>query len=104
MRQATGLPKIINATVPSLRACYVICRAIEVQNELEEARNSQLFRTNPQRYLALRFVKAFNIDVAAPFNIGEHPAVRDFLSLMRKNFDVSALNNKGVSWKHQMVM
>lgn len=77
--------------------CSVLCRAIEFQNTLEAARSSQLFRTNPQRYLALSFVKAFPIDAASPFNIGEHPAVRDFLSLMRKNFDVSALNNKAVS-------
>ena len=78
----------------------VFYRAIAVEDDLQGARNSHLFQMNPKRYLALEFVKAFCIHSASPFSLAEHEPVRRFLSLMGKDFDVKALNNRLVSMNY----
>lgn len=88
----------------SISAYSVMCRTIGVHNDPEIARNSSLFRINPQRCLALRFVKEFPIDAASPFNLGEHPTVRDFLSLNLKSVDITAVENEAGSYMSRLAM
>lgn len=75
----------------------VVLRAVETYDELQAARNSKLFRTDPQRFLVQEYVKAYPIDSAEPFNRAERASVRRLYSLLNKDFDVTGINNKAVS-------
>ena len=77
-------------------ACLAGGRAAAVSDDLETARESNVFRTDPDRFLALGF-KAFPVHAASPFSLGEDEPVRRFGSLMRQKFIVGCLNNKAVS-------
>ena len=46
-------------------------RAMAVSENLETALESNLFRTDPDRFLALEFVNAFPVHAASPFSLGE---------------------------------
>ena len=74
-------------------------RAAAVPDDLETVRESNLFRTDPDRFLSLEFVKAFPVHAASPFSLGEAEPVRRFCSLMRKKFNVGCFNNKAVSMR-----
>ena len=67
-------------------------RAAAVSDDLETARESNVFRTDPDRFLALAFVKAFPVHNDSPFILGEAKSLRRFCSLMRQNFIVRCLN------------
>ncbi len=82
-----------------MRSDYVFAsreRSEKAADELECVRQSQLWRTDQQRFLALEYVKAIIIDAAVPFNLVEHPRLSRFLSLMNPQFNVSGLNSKAV--------
>ena len=93
----TGALGLFIYFLPSLCIDRVCDRAAAVSDDLETARESNLFRTDPDRFLALEFVKAFPVHAASPFSLAEAEPVRRFFSLMRKNFNVGCLNNKAVS-------
>ena len=73
-------------------ACLAGGRAAAVSDDLETARESNVFRTDPDRFLALGFVKAFPVHNDSPFILGEAKSLRRFCSLMRQNFIVRCLN------------
>lgn len=76
---------------------FALCGRAAGSDKLETARGSNLFRTDPDRFLALEFVKAFPIHAASPFSLAEAAPVRRFLSLMRESFNVESLNSEAVS-------
>lgn len=78
-------------------AVHVHCRANGVVDDFEALRQTQLWKADHGRYLALEYVKAFPIDAASPFDLAERASVRQFLALMNKGFDVTRLNSTGVS-------
>lgn len=72
-------------------------RTAAVSDDLETARENNLFRTDPGRVLALASVKAFLVHAVSPFSLAEAEPVCRALSLMRKNFNVECPNNKAAS-------
>ena len=77
---------------------YLACgRAAAVSGDIETARESNLFRTDPNCFLALDFVKAFPVHAASPFSLGSAENIGRFCSLMRKDFNVGCLNSDAVS-------
>ena len=59
---------------------YIAGRAAAVSDDFETARECNLFRTDPDRFLALEFVKAFPVHAASPFSLGEGEPVHCFVS------------------------
>ena len=63
----------------------VLChRAVAILDDIEIAWESNMFQTDPDRFLAVEYVKAFPAYAAATFSLAEGELVHRFLSLMRK--------------------
>ena len=73
---------------------FYVGRNFAILDDLEIAPVSHLFRTDPDRFLALDLVNVFPVDAAATFSLEEIGPVRRFSSLMRKNFRAEGFNNK----------
>ena len=66
-------------------------RDAAVSDALETPWESNLFRADPNIFLALEFVTAYPVHAASPFSLGEDELVRRFCSLVRKDFNVGCL-------------
>ena len=54
---------------------FFLCRAVVMSDDLEIARESNLFRADPDRFLALDYVKAFPVYAAAAVSLAESEPV-----------------------------
>ena len=75
---------------------FYVGRNFAILDDLEIAPVSNLFRTDPDRFLALDLVNVFPVDAAATFSLAEGEPVRRFLTVTRKTFRVEHINNKAV--------
>ena len=50
---------------------YLAGRAAAFSDDLETARESNLFKTNPDRFLAVEFVQGFPVHAAYPFSLAK---------------------------------
>ena len=78
-RSVAGYPSVIEYMLILFRAlAYLAGGRVEAVSDLETAREGNLFRSDPDRFLVLEFVKAFPVHSASPFSLVDAEPVRRF--------------------------